>query len=136
MFDDDEEEEFRQKVGEVVGDRLMNALRHTFIADIGLDHLPVSHIEGWMRQFSGIEDYNGLSFLHSQLIRNGRSRFTITGVGTVENAIVHKWLDQKGLGSTFTFEIESHGRKDELGNLPQGVWPEYAPYGMTFRPAG
>jgi len=134
MRRNNDDEELHEKIGFVIGDRLTNALRETFIADIGLDHVPVDRIADWMKQFDGIEDYNGLSFIHSELVALENLRFTITGVGTVENPTVHKWLNKEGFASTFSFQIESHGRRDELGNLPLDVWPEYVPYGMSFRP--
>ena len=134
MRDYDDDEEFRQKVGEVVGKRLTSGLRETFIADIGMDHLPVDRVEEWMQQFDGLEDSNGLSFIYSELVPHDESSFTITGVGTVDNPTVQKWLNGEGLVSTFSFQINSHGLKDELGNLPLDVWPEYAPHGLHIQP--
>lgn len=134
MRDYHDGDQFGQTVGKVVGDRLTNALRETFIADIGMDHLPVNRVAEWMNQFGGLEDYKGLSFIHAELVSHNESSFTITGVATVDNPTVHKWLNGGGLVSTFSFEITSHGLKDELGNLPLDVWPEYAPYGMQFGP--
>ena len=134
MRDIDDEADFFGRVGEVVGNRLTNALRETIIAAIGLDHIPAHRVGEWVTHFGGMASYNGLSIVQASVTPNGRTKFAISGTAVVDHPIVRAWLNREGYQAAFSFEILSHGLKDELGLYPRDVWPEYAPYGMNFHP--
>lgn len=128
------DDDFVDRLANGLGNRLVNAVRHTIIQDTGLDHIPADRIAEWADNFRGIADFNGIEFDAGYFVARNGVGFTIRGNGRVVNGIVVQWMAENGLSDRFSFEIESHGMADELGNLPADAWPEYMPFGMIFEP--
>lgn len=126
------DDDFNEQLAATVGLRLINAVRQTIIHEIGADHVPTDRMAEWADRFTGLADFNGIAFDAGYFFAQNGSGFSVHGNACVVNKTIAQWMAANGLSGRFSFELDSHGLADELGNVPPEAWPEYMPFRMTF----
>ena len=113
----------QEGMGSAVVERLVNALRHTIIMDIDLDHVPSELLDEWKECFSGIRSYNGLSFDENCVLRVDDSSCTLEGSGRVDNETLKELAQLHGLSGHFKFRFESPNPLHDDPDAEIGIWP-------------